>query len=339
VYKNGEIHKVPATDGEALKSPLMGFMEKRRCRKFLMYTQDYDATKPSTHQGKNLNKTTAAQLFDEYSLQPDTRDFIGHAMALYLNDDYLNQPAAEFVERVQMYGESLSRYGSSPYLYPLYGLGELPQAFARLSAIFGGTYMLNKPIQSITYDQETKMHLITSEGETAKTKMIIGDPSYFPDKVKKIGQVIRCICVLTHPIPNTGDVNSVQIIIPQKQVNRKNDIYVAMVSSAHNVAAKGHYLAIVSTTAETGTPEAEIEPALKLLNPILEKFLWVSDVYEPTDDGKTSGVYISRSYDATSHFETACSDILDIYERCMGHPFDFTKVNRSAEGDEEPTAV
>jgi hypothetical protein len=39
------------------------------------------------------------------------------------------------------------RYGSSPYLYPLFGLGELPQGFARLSAIYGGTYMLNRPIE------------------------------------------------------------------------------------------------------------------------------------------------------------------------------------------------
>lgn len=83
----------------------------------------------------------------------------------------------------QLYAESLARFqGGSPYIYPLYGLGELPQvslslsvyslsiymhiflnelinyslylsnylmwlmqAFARLSAVYGGTYMLNKP--------------------------------------------------------------------------------------------------------------------------------------------------------------------------------------------------
>ena len=35
---------------------------------------------------------------------------------------------------------------TSPYLYPLYGLGELPQAFARLAAVHGGTYMLNRDL-------------------------------------------------------------------------------------------------------------------------------------------------------------------------------------------------
>ena len=30
-----------------------------------------------------------------------------------------------------LFSESIQRYGKSPYLYPLYGLGELPQGFAR----------------------------------------------------------------------------------------------------------------------------------------------------------------------------------------------------------------
>lgn len=49
------------------------------------------------------------------------------------------------------------------------------------------------------------------------------------------------------------------------------DIYVCMISYAHNVAAQGKYIAIVSTTVETSEPEAEIEPALELLEPIDQK--------------------------------------------------------------------
>lgn len=49
------------------------------------------------------------------------------------------------------------------------------------------------------------------------------------------------------------------------------DIYVCMISSAHNVAAQGKYIAIVSTTVETNDPEKEIKPALELLEPIEQK--------------------------------------------------------------------
>jgi RAB protein geranylgeranyltransferase component A len=125
----------------------------------------------------------------------------------------------------------MARYGKSPYIYPLYGLGELPQSFARLSAIYGGTYMLDKKIDKIAPDVDGKLVSVTSGGETVKAKQVIGDPSYFgagqpaeSGKVRVIedGKVVRAICVLKHPIPGTDDSDSVQIIIPQNQVNRRN---------------------------------------------------------------------------------------------------------------------
>ena len=50
--------------------------------------------------------------------------------------------------------------------------------------------MLDKPIEEIKYDDVGQVCGVTSQGETARAKMVIGDPSYFPDKVKKDGQVI-----------------------------------------------------------------------------------------------------------------------------------------------------
>ena len=53
------------------------------------------------------------------------------------------------------------------------------------------------------------------------------------------------------------------------------DIYVSCVSFAHNVAAKGFYLAMVSTTVETNEPELELKPGLDLLGPIKEKYVFL----------------------------------------------------------------
>ncbi len=84
-----------------------------------------------------------------YSLDEGTVAFLGHAVALYATDEYLDQPALECVNRIQLYWEGIARFEKSPYIYPMYGLGELPQAFARLAAIYGGTYMLDKPVDEI----------------------------------------------------------------------------------------------------------------------------------------------------------------------------------------------
>ena len=69
------------------------------------------------------------------------------------------------------------------------------------------------------------------------------------------------------------------------------------------------------------------------------RFVSISDLYEPLDDGSKSQVFISKSYDATTHFETACDDILDVYARIMGVQFDFSKLTRGlGQEDEEGTS-
>jgi len=52
VYRNGLISKVPSTEMEAVRSPLMGLFEKRRARNFFLYLQNWREDDPATHQGK-----------------------------------------------------------------------------------------------------------------------------------------------------------------------------------------------------------------------------------------------------------------------------------------------
>ena len=117
-------------------------------------------------------------------------------------------------------------------------------------------------------------------------------------------------------------------------MGRKSDIYVTMVSYTHQVASKGWFVAMVSTTVETDNPEAECQPGLALLGPVKQKFIQISDVFSPTVDGTSSQLFISTSYDATSHFETTCLDVLDIFKRGTGEEFDFTKVKHNLEDQE-----
>jgi len=334
VAQGGKVYKIPSNKEEALKSSLLGLFEKKSVASFLSFIDTYNENDPSTYKKYDPKVLTSAQLFKEWGLASASIDFIGHAMALFSSDTYLTQPAIEMVRRAKTYIESVLRYGNSPYIYPLYGLGEMPQGFARLSAIYGGTYMLNKPIEEIIYDTNGVVSGVKSEGEVVKCKYLIGDPSYFSEKVKKIGQVVRCICILSAPIPGTNNAESAQIIVSQKETNRKNDIYISCVSHAHNVAPKGKYIALISTQVETSTPEKEIEPAFKLLGKIEEKFLSMEDLFVPNEDGTKDKVFISRSFDPETHFNESCQDILDIYKRIMGKDLDLTPPKKQEEDSE-----
>ncbi len=39
------------------------------------------------YSGINLDKDTMKAVYDKFGLEPGTQDFIGHAMALYLDDE------------------------------------------------------------------------------------------------------------------------------------------------------------------------------------------------------------------------------------------------------------
>lgn len=54
VFRDGKISKVPSTEMEAVKSPLMGLFEKRRAKKFFEFLQNWKDDDPATHQGEYM---------------------------------------------------------------------------------------------------------------------------------------------------------------------------------------------------------------------------------------------------------------------------------------------
>jgi Rab GDP dissociation inhibitor len=40
------------------------------------------------------------------------------------------------------------------------------------------------------------------------------------------------------------------------------------------------------------------------------------------EDGKSSNLWVTRSYDPSSHFEVASNEILEIYEKIVGEKLD-----------------
>jgi Rab GDP dissociation inhibitor len=329
----GVIHKVPATAAEAMKSSLMGLLEKNRFRKFMTFIQDYDAKDPKTQNGL-LPDAKFSEFFKKYGLEPNTIDFVGHAVALYTNDDYLEKKAIVTIDKMQLYMNSFGRYGNSPFIYPVWGLSGLAEGFSRLCALYGGTYMLNRDVDEILFDENGNFRGIKSQGEEAYGKILITEPSYVEKlkKVKPTGQVIRRICILNHTVPNTKDVDSCQIIIPQKQVNRKNDIFIAVLNSTHSVCKKGYYLAIISTMVETKDPKAELKPAMDIIGEPLEIFDKVSDIYEPIDTSFKDNIFITTSFDPQSHFENDTDNVIDIYQKITETKLDLTI---EEEGEEE----
>ena len=62
----------------------------------------------------------------------------------------------------------------------------------------------------LTFDDAGKATGIKVGDDIATAPLIICDPSYVKqEKLKKTGQIIRAICLMNHPIPNTKDAASI----------------------------------------------------------------------------------------------------------------------------------
>ena len=70
--------------------------------------------------------------------------------------------------------------------------------------------------------QRAISHLLWST-QTFSVYFMHGDLSLFLALMfNNIFQVVRCICILNHAVPNTKDNLSCQLIIPQNQLGRKH---------------------------------------------------------------------------------------------------------------------
>lgn len=119
------------------------------------------------------------------------------------------------VKRVKKFLQSLGRYGNSPFLFPMYGCGEIPQCFCRLSAVFGGIYCLKRPITEIQLNETLdEFHAIKCNEQTIKAKSIVisgTEINHFAHILPKsmdtsttnphqCGRLSRAIFILTRPL-------------------------------------------------------------------------------------------------------------------------------------------
>lgn len=309
IVKDTSILKIPTSKYEALKTSVIGCMEKLRFKDYIMFCIKYNLNNTKT-----LESTSV--LLNKYNLSVLAQNVIGHAICLYTDNNWQNNPAIETINRTKLYINSLGRYGDSPYLYPVNGIGDFCYSFARLATINGAYFILNEHIQNIIYDRNHHVKGILVDNNLIHCKNIIGSPNYFDNEVINDGQIIRCINILNHPI--MPDKNSMHIIIPGYEASRKNNIYISCVSNMHGVAPEGYYIAIITTKVETTNPKHEIKYALDMLGDIIYQFWNIESVFTPINNTKNSGIHISKSYDDTNNFETVIDDVIRLYKEITG---------------------
>ncbi|KAH0865386.1 hypothetical protein HID58_082597 [Brassica napus] len=138
-------------------------------------------------------------------------------------------------------------------------------------------------------------------------------------KVTVVTSELRRLAELMHGAmenPNTNVSHSLHVLA------HKSDMYVFCLYS-HNVAAKGKFIAFVSTDAETENPQTELEAGIDLLCPVDEIFFYLYDRYKSLNVPSWGNCFISTDYnekDSKTH-----SGMVDNTIAIMSHPIPNTK--------------
>lgn len=61
---------------------------------------------------------------------------------------------------------------------------------------------------------------------------------------------------------------------------------------------------------------------MDIIGNVKEKFVKISDRYEPVPTKTNDGLFISNSFDATSHFENETENVLNMYKAMTGKDLD-----------------
>lgn len=145
--------------------------------------------------------------------------------------------------------ESLGRYGNTPFLFPMYGCGEIPQCFCRLCAVFGGVYCLKRKVTEVSFTTETdgrrKFEAIHCGGQRITAKNIVFGAgtmtglSLTPEAVQNLeksgcGRLSRGIFLVNVPLGdasmNSGGGGVVFTKIPAKVAGQGGGAYAIQLS-------------------------------------------------------------------------------------------------------------
>ncbi|CAG9563332.1 unnamed protein product [Danaus chrysippus] len=161
-WLNDKLNPVPCSRADVFATEAVSIVEKRMLMKMLTSIVGYNEEEMD-NEFKDWTDKSFKDYLTHKGLTPNLIHYVLYAIAG--GSDAM--PCLEGVRECKKFLMSLGRYGNTPFLWPMYGSGELPQGFCRLCAVFGGVYCLNRPIDSV----ETKT------GDEGKEIVVIGSKS------------------------------------------------------------------------------------------------------------------------------------------------------------------
>uniref|UniRef100_A0A8D2PUY3 RAE1/2 domain-containing protein n=1 Tax=Zosterops lateralis melanops TaxID=1220523 RepID=A0A8D2PUY3_ZOSLA len=264
-FREGKVEQVPCSRADVFNSRQLTMVEKRMLMKFLTFCLDYEQH-PEEYQGSvSLNKTR--------KLTPSLQHFILHSIAMVSEAE---SSTLQGLQATRKFLQCLGRYGNTPFLFPLYGQGEIPQCFCRLCAVFGGIYCLRHAVRCLVLDRASGRckAIVDHFGQRISANYFIVEDSYLSESTCTnvcYKQISRAVLITDQSILNTDSEQQVSILtVPPLEPGRAAVCVIELCSSTMT-CMKDTYL-VHLTCPSTKTAREDLEPVVqKLFNLNTEK--------------------------------------------------------------------
>lgn len=243
VYNTNEgLVNVPDSRGAIFRDKNLSLKEKNQLMKFFKLVQQHlDGNEDEKISEEDMESSFVSYL-EKIGLPSKIKAILLYAIAMVDFDQENGGVCKDLlktkdgIDRLAQYSSSVGRYPNAPgaLLYPIYGEGELPQAFCRRAAVKGCIYVLRMPVISLLIDKVTGSYkgVRLSSGQDLYSNKLILDPSFTIPSTPSLspkdfslqmlsqldikGMVARGICITRSSIK--PDVSNCSVVYPPRSL-------------------------------------------------------------------------------------------------------------------------
>jgi len=159
----------------------------------------------------------------------------------------------------------VGKYGETAFLATYYGVSEICQAFCRLSAVYGGTFILRRGASHLVVSEQGDFEgVVCSEGQKLTAPWLVASEPFWPTPPDPSQPgVSRCVCVAAETIIPGKHI--AMLVLPPGTCGNDKTVFVMQTDASLQACPEDKVLWLLWTTSSGRGPEADLSPAVEAL--------------------------------------------------------------------------
>ncbi|CAG5079523.1 Similar to CHM: Rab proteins geranylgeranyltransferase component A 1 (Homo sapiens) [Cotesia congregata] len=272
-YMDGKLIQVPCSRADVFANKTVSVIEKRMLMQLLVSCMEQGA---ESSEFDGYRDKTFIEYLNTKNLTPIVKHYVMQAIAMATD----KTSCRDGVNRTKHFLNSLGRYGNTPFLWPMYGSGELPQCFCRLCAVFGGVYCLKRQFDGVVVEGDKCKSIVTGKQKLALEHLVVGQGHLPPEIVDSAGEmkISRGIFITDRSIMQGEKENLTLLYYPPEGPDQEPVTLIELGPST-NACPQGLFM-VQMTCKRTKTAKEDLDYVVKKF---LELDIVETNVRYPTD--------------------------------------------------------